>query len=215
MRLPTPLKYTVMALCLFGAGGAYAKNIAGETVVLQGLDKVTARINTFSVPVGKNYRYGALDIQVSACERTPPEEPPESVAFLKITDVVDGENPQDYFSGWMYASSPALNSLEHPVYDVWVTDCIPGVDKKPVVVVVPQPKVNTVKINTPTAEPKQAPQGKTPDGLAPLQLDVGDLPAQPNVDSDADSERSDSQLLPLNTGGQGDPNPAIKSQDTP
>lgn len=114
-----------------------AKNLQGAAVLLQGLDKVTARTDTFVIKVGDTYRYGVLQIQVFACERTPPEDPPESVAFLKITDLIDSTRPLDYFSGWMYASSPALNSLEHPVYDVWVKECIPMEKQDPVVIVVP------------------------------------------------------------------------------
>jgi hypothetical protein len=69
-------------------------------------------------------RFGTLDITVRACYRTPPTEPPESTAFVEIDDNrVNGERAQA-FSGWMFASSPALSALEHPVYDVWVVDCM-------------------------------------------------------------------------------------------
>ena len=93
-----------------------------DTAVLQGLDKVTARISTFEVPVGQAVRFGALTILVRACHKRPPTEPPESAAFLQIDDA-HGDAPVRAFSGWMYASSPALSALEHPVYDVWVVDC--------------------------------------------------------------------------------------------
>lgn len=95
-----------------------------ETVaVLQGLDKVTARISTISAPVGESVRFGSLHIDVRACHKRPPEELPESAAFLVIDDVKPGEAPVRIFSGWMFASSPALSALEHPVYDVTVVDC--------------------------------------------------------------------------------------------
>ena len=90
---------------------------------LQGLDKVMARISTVRAPIGAAVRFGSLRIVARTCRKTPPEEPPESAAFLEIDDVKPGEAPQRIFSGWMFASSPALSALEHPVYDVWVIDC--------------------------------------------------------------------------------------------
>ena len=92
--------------------------------VLQGLDKVTARISTFPVSTSEEIRFGTLSIRVRACHKTPPTEPPESTAFLEITDIRTGAEPVLLFSGWMFASSPALSALEHPVYDVWVVDCM-------------------------------------------------------------------------------------------
>jgi len=97
---------------------------AEALAVLQGLDKVTARISTVRAPIGVTVRFGSLKIVVRICRKTLPEEPPESAAFLEIVDVKPGETPQRIFSGWMFASSPALSALEHPVYDVWVIDCM-------------------------------------------------------------------------------------------
>jgi hypothetical protein len=98
---------------------------AAETVaVLQGLDKITARVSKFEAPIDQPVRFGSLAITVRDCRKRPPEEPPESAAFLKIDEVRTGENTLvPVFSGWMFASSPALSPLEHPVYDVWVLDC--------------------------------------------------------------------------------------------
>ncbi len=95
----------------------------GRVAVLQGLDKVTARISTFDAPVGRAVGFGTLRIVARYCRKRPPEEPPETTVFLEIDEVPrDGPNVQ-LFSGWMFASSPALASLEHPVYDVWAVDC--------------------------------------------------------------------------------------------
>lgn len=95
----------------------------GPHAVLQGLDKVTARISTFPAPIGKIVTFGSLRIVARTCRKRPPEEPPESSAYLEIEEVKPGEDAAKLFNGWMFASSPALSSLEHPVYDVWVTDC--------------------------------------------------------------------------------------------
>ena len=91
--------------------------------VLRTLDKVTARVNTIEVPVGSSTELGALQVTVRACDKRPPEEPPESAAYVEIREIRPGEPPAKVFAGWMFASSPALSALEHPVYDVWVTDC--------------------------------------------------------------------------------------------
>ena len=99
---------------------------AAMVAVLQGLDKITARISTFDAPVDKSVRFGSLVITVRACVKRPPEEPPETAAFLQIEDVKPGEaadKANRIFSGWMFKSSPALSALEHPVYDVGVLDC--------------------------------------------------------------------------------------------
>lgn len=94
-----------------------------EMVVLQGLDKVTARVSRLEARVGEFIRFGTLEIVARTCDKRPPTETPESAAFLDITESKPGETPTDVFRGWMFASSPALNPMEHPVYDVWVLDC--------------------------------------------------------------------------------------------
>ncbi len=91
--------------------------------VLRGLDKVTARVREYELPVGQTMRMGGLSITVRACHTRPPEEPPESTAFLEIDENRAGNTQERVFSGWMFASSPALNPLEHPVYDVWLMTC--------------------------------------------------------------------------------------------
>jgi len=111
-----------LALLWPQAGGALA--MPGDRVVMQGLDKVTARVSTFEVPIGVGMRFGTLQIMVRSCDRTPPEEPPESAAFVEIHEMKPGERRTALFKGWMFASSPALNALEHPVYDVWVLECL-------------------------------------------------------------------------------------------
>lgn len=95
-----------------------------QGAVLQGLDKVTTRISTFEAPVGREVAFGSLRILARTCHKTPPTEPPESAAFLEIDDIAADGARERAFSGWMFASSPALSAMEHPVYDVWVVDCM-------------------------------------------------------------------------------------------
>lgn len=104
---------------------------ASPGAVLQGLDKVTARISSFPVSTEEEVRFGTLSIRVRACHKAPPTEPPESTAFLEISDIRPGDEPVSLFSGWMFASSPALSALEHPVYDVWVVDCMNASNSSP------------------------------------------------------------------------------------
>jgi hypothetical protein len=108
--------------CLGNAMPAHA--VAMNEVVLQALDKITARVSRITVPVGGTVTFGSLQITAKACDKHPPEETPESAAFLQIVEVKPGEAPVSRFSGWMFASSPALSAMEHPVYDIWVLDCI-------------------------------------------------------------------------------------------
>ena len=91
--------------------------------VLQGLDKITGHVLTIEAKIGQPVRFGTLDILVRTCHKRPPEEPPESAAYLQITETKPGEPSKSLFSGWMFASSPAISALEDPVYDVWVIDC--------------------------------------------------------------------------------------------
>jgi hypothetical protein len=104
-------------------GVLLAREAAAEVAVLQGLDKTTARISTFEAPVDQAVRFGSLEVMARRCHKTPPEEPPESAAFLEIVDQRPDTDAVTVFTGWMFASSPALSAMEHPVYDVWVIDC--------------------------------------------------------------------------------------------
>jgi hypothetical protein len=121
MRRPVRTLVLSALLAFLFAGPVAA--IEADVVVLQGLDKVTARTDTFEVPVGSAHRFGTLEITVHHCWKAPPEEPPENKAFLEIVDIRPDRAPKTVFTGWMFSSSPALNALEHPVYDVWVETC--------------------------------------------------------------------------------------------
>jgi hypothetical protein len=114
------LAFALVALLCFSLP-AWA--LEGDGAILQGLDKVTARTSTFEAPLNTPVRFGTLEITVERCTKAPPEETPESAAFLVIREIKPNEQPVDLFKGWMMASSPALSALEHPVYDVWVKDC--------------------------------------------------------------------------------------------
>lgn len=114
-----------LAACLMATAAQAATYEPYGVAVLQGLDKVTGRVETFELPQGGNTRFGTLYVTARACNKTPPEELPEAVAFLEIDEVKPGDPAASkrWYSGWMFASNPSLAALEHPVYDVAVIDC--------------------------------------------------------------------------------------------
>ena len=97
-----------------------------DKVILQGLDKVTARVFTLEYYIGEVIRVGTLEIVVRKCWQSSPEDLPEQAAFLDIVETRPGERTEWIFRGWMFASSPAISSLEHAVYDVWLLECVPA-----------------------------------------------------------------------------------------
>jgi hypothetical protein len=111
-----------IALLVLAAAPAFAD--PAKFAVLRTLDKVTARVATITLAVGDTVTLGRLSVTVRACDKLPPEEPPESAAFLEIVENQPDAPPVPRFTGWMFASSPALSALEHPIYDVWVIDCV-------------------------------------------------------------------------------------------
>ena len=99
--------------------------------VLRGLDKITARAETLRLPMGEPVTYGTLRLTARACLTTPPTETPESAVFLEIEEVEPGRAAEPRFTGWMFASSPSLSALEHPVYDVWLVECAEPLEPEP------------------------------------------------------------------------------------
>ena len=101
--------------------------LIGNIGVFQGLDKITARIKTFEIQVGIPKKFGILDIDLQKCVYSLPLDEPESIAYIKVLDKSDKysvtKNKLSIFEGWIFASSPALNAMEHPVYDVSLISC--------------------------------------------------------------------------------------------
>src|SRR5690606_8886516 len=95
-----------------------------SSITLQGLDTETGRVYAINAPVGQTIEFGTLRIQVKKCLKNAPGERAESVAFLVINEHKEGQEPIPYFSGWMFSTSPSLSALDHPVFDVWVKECI-------------------------------------------------------------------------------------------
>ena len=104
--------------------GASAESAEGQIGVLRGLDKVTARVSEISAPLGVAVAFGSLKIVVRRCRKSRPVDLPEVTAYLEIDDMrLKGQEPLRVFAGWVFASSPSVSTLEHPVYDIWLIDC--------------------------------------------------------------------------------------------
>jgi hypothetical protein len=95
----------------------------GTQLVMRGLDKITGRPTSLTATIGKPVNFATLTITARYCYSTPPSETPETAAFVQIEDHRPDQPARRVFSGWMYASSPGLNAVEHPLYDVWVISC--------------------------------------------------------------------------------------------
>ena len=114
------------AICLLGlSGAAEASWIDGRIATIEALDKITARISTLRVPVDEPVGFGTLSVTVRRCAFHPPEETPDDAAFLEVVDNGHDSSkpPRAVFTGWMFASSPAVSAMQHPVYDLTLLSC--------------------------------------------------------------------------------------------
>ena len=111
------------AFLALAAGSARADRIENGVAVFAALDKVTARTSKFEVPLNETVTFGALKVTPRVCYSRPPTEQPKTTSFVEVDEVqLDGQQKR-IFTGWMFAESPGINAVEHPVFDVWLTDC--------------------------------------------------------------------------------------------
>jgi hypothetical protein len=102
---------------------AAAERIENKVAVFSGLDKVTARISTFAIEIGKPVAFGALKVTPRACYSRPSTELPKTTTFVEVDEIQLDGTEKRIFTGWMFAESPSLHSVEHPTIDVWLTNC--------------------------------------------------------------------------------------------
>lgn len=112
-----------LALLVCGAAPTWAGPIAYPIATFAGLDKITGRITRFDVYIDETVLFGALEITPRACYGRSPDEAQRTSAFLEVDQRSLQGNSKRIFTGWMFADSPALNPLDHAVYDVWLVDC--------------------------------------------------------------------------------------------
>jgi len=122
-------------------------------LLLRGLDKITGKPTDIVAPIGKPVHFATLTITARYCYSTPASETPETAAFVQIEDHRPDQTQKKVFSGWMYASSPGLNAMEHPLYDVWAISCNTNAPGKAPLVASSAP----VKVASPDATDKEAP----------------------------------------------------------
>lgn len=173
----------VLALGLFVAGGAQpalAAKIKNPVAVFSGLDKITGRTTSFDVYIDETVQFGALQVTPKVCYSRDAAEPQKISGFVEVDEITLDRKIRRIFTGWMFAASPGLNAVDHPIYDVWLTDCKQSSD-------VPAPaetKAMQNDMKQPAAATEVKPEAST-DPAAEAQPEAGTdaLPAlDPNVD---------------------------------
>jgi hypothetical protein len=128
MKLGWTRAALVLASLIGGFGAAQADRIKNPTAVFSGLDKITGRIVSFEVAVDETVQFGALQVTPRVCFTKPPTETPNTTSFIEVDEPGSEGNGKRVFSGWLFAASPGLHGLEHPVYDIWLVDCKGGTE---------------------------------------------------------------------------------------
>ncbi len=129
-----------------------ASKVTNKKASFSGLDKITGRIINFDEDIGETVQFGALRVKTDACYTRPATEATNTDAFVEVDEITLQGEVKRIFSGWMYAASPGLHGVEHPVYDIWLTDC-KGPD---------QTIVSAAPTATPTPAPAAPPAQKRP-----------------------------------------------------
>jgi hypothetical protein len=138
-------------------GHAWADKIKNPTAVFAGLDKITGRIISFEVAIDETVQFGALQLTPRVCFTRPLTEPQNTTAFIEVDEVTFTNEYRRIFGGWIFAASPGLHGIEHPIYDVWLTGCKGG--SAVIADPVDPDKVDPLK---PTTDPNAKPVAKKP-----------------------------------------------------
>jgi hypothetical protein len=128
-----------------------AQKIVNKKASFSGLDKITGRIINFDEDVGETVQFGALRVKTDACYTRPATEAANTDAFVEVDEITLQGEVKRIFSGWMFAASPGLHGVEHPIYDIWLTDCK-----------APDATVVTAQPDPPKAAPAPAAQKRPP-----------------------------------------------------
>ncbi len=115
--------YVALCLPLAVTSIAQAEKISNTVAVFSGIDKITGRIITFDVYIDETVQFGALQVTPKVCYSRPPSEAPKTTSFIVVDEITLERKIRRLFTGWMFADSPGLNAVEHPIYDVWLVDC--------------------------------------------------------------------------------------------
>ena len=116
--------FAIAGASLLGAPiAAKAARLENPVAVFSGIDKITGRITTFDVYIGETVQFGALQVTPRVCYSRDDTEAPKTDTFVEVDEITLDRKIRRIFTGWMFADSPGLNAVEHPVYDVWLTNC--------------------------------------------------------------------------------------------
>ena len=189
------------------------QKIPNQTAVFSGLDKITGRIISFDVALGETVQFGALQVVPRVCYTRPPTEAAATDAFVEVSEVTLQGEVRRIFSGWMFAASPGLNAVEHPIYDVWLNDC-----KQPTVNVAEQPAPPQLGLQgppqvIPESEAEEAPQAQSPEPAPRARPQQAQQPARAQQQPQAQQPQAQQpprprpQAPPQGGGGGGNPFP--------
>jgi hypothetical protein len=128
MSVNTVRAALALAVAAGSAGVAKADRIKNPTAVFSGLDKITGRTVSFEVATGETVQFGSLQMTPRICYTRPPTESPNTTTFVEVDEVALDNKYRRVFTGWMFAASPGLHGIEHPVYDIWLVDCKGGTE---------------------------------------------------------------------------------------
>lgn len=168
---------------LLAAGSASADTIRHPTAVFAGLDKTTGRIINFDVAIDETVQFGALQVTPRVCNTRPQTETPQTTSFVEVDELIlkpeprhearpepakaDGkQEAKRIFSGWMFAASPGLHGVEHPVYDVWLVDCKGGKE------IAPPPSAAAPDAATPAPDVGKKRRSRTVEPAAPPPVEA-------------------------------------------
>lgn len=121
--------FTGLSAVLLSASSVYAAEVDTNMAQMQAMDKITGKVNVIEVPVGGEVKFGSFSVVVRSCKTNSEDEIPENFAFVDVTDKSFDKDEFNIFKGWMFSSSPAVNAVEHPIYDVWLLKCFNGEPK--------------------------------------------------------------------------------------
>jgi hypothetical protein len=151
-----------------------AQKIVNKKASFSGLDKITGRIINFDEDIGETVQFGALRVKTDACYTRPATESANTDAFVEVDEITLQGEVKRIFSGWMFAASPGLHGVEHPIYDIWLTDC-----KNPETAVVSAQPETPKPAPPPPAQKRAAPRQQAVPRPPPQQQSQQQLPPQP------------------------------------
>jgi hypothetical protein len=152
-----------LGLAIIASGPALADRIRNPVAVFNGLDKITGRIIAFEVTINETVQFGSLQITPRICWSRPPTEQPQTTSFVEVDEIGRGTDYRRIFTGWMFAASPGLHGIEHPIYDAWLTDCRGGTE----IIAEPREEPREAPVDLRRERPARTQPARNPDAPLP------------------------------------------------